>query len=281
MDDHPTDTARARAPLRVLVPIAESAAGAYRAVFQRFGLLLDLAWLPLLVMLAATLGPGYLRLYLGWKGVPGWAGDAYGVRVEDLIGAVVGLLCLNAFAARWHQTMLFSRERGVRAGLFLGAWLRFVLYTLLLSFVSAAALAALLFADGQPSVAPYAAPAGGLLVTFIWVGMVRCCLLFPAAAYGSPLGLGAAWRAMRGNSWRLLGSMIIACAPALMLVIVILSAVSTALHLDQTPDSVPMGFFILAGLIETCANFVIVALGASVLSIFYRRIMLGGTLVGR
>jgi hypothetical protein len=280
MDDRRMDIARTRARLRVLVPIAETAAGAYRAVFLRFGLVLDLAWLPLLIMLAATLGPGYLRLYLGWKGMPLWAGDQFGIRVEDLIEAAAGLLCLNAFAVRWHQAMLFPRERGAPPGIFLAAWLRFVLYTLLLSFLSALVFAGLLFADSQPGAVSYVVPAVGVLMTFVWVGILRCSLVFPAAAYGSPLGLGAAWRAMRGNSWRLLGSSIIACAPILMIVIVILGAVSTALQLD-TASRVPMGFFILAGLIETCANFIVIALGASVLSLFYRRILLGGTIARR
>jgi len=249
-------------------------------VFLRFGLVLDLAWLPLLIMLAATLGPGYLRLYLGWKGMPSWAGDQFGIRVEDMIVAAAGLLCVNAFAVRWYQAMLFPRERSAPSGAFLGAWLRFVLYTLILSFLSAVVFAGLLFADSQPAAVSYVAPAVGVFMTFVWVGILRCSLVFPAAAYGSPLGLGAAWRAMRGNSWRLLGSSFIACAPVLMIVIVILGAVSSALHLD-TADHVPMGFFILAGLIETCANFIVVALSASVLSLFYRRIMLGGTITGR
>ena len=36
------------AATRVIVPIAEVAVEAYRAVFGRFGLFLDLAWLPLI-----------------------------------------------------------------------------------------------------------------------------------------------------------------------------------------------------------------------------------------
>ena len=62
----------------------------------------------------------------------------------------------------------------------------------------------------------------------------------------------------------------------MLLVIVLLSGVSTELHLDQTGAIVPLGFFILRGVIETCMNFLIVALGASVLSTFYRRILLRG-----
>jgi hypothetical protein len=276
MDEQSKGRGRAAAGPRVLVPIAQVAAEAYRAVFGRLGLLLDLAWLPLLAMLAATLGPGYLHFYLGWHAMPSWDGDRYGFGAEELIEALTGLFCLNAFALRWHQAMLFSPERGAPQRPFLGAWLRFLLYTLLLYLVSAGVLAALIVASAQGEAASYLAPAAGLAMTFIWVGMVRFTLLFPAAAFGHALGFRAAWRAMRGNSWRLLGCGIVACAPVMFVVMLFLSAVSTGLRLDQSVDIVPLGFFILRGVIETCTNFVIVALGASVLSIFYRRIMLRG-----
>jgi len=275
MDEQSNGRGRAAAP-RVLVPIAEVAAQAYRAVFARLGLLLELAWIPLLVMLAATLLPGYLQFYLGWSVLPAWQGDSYGLGLEDLIEVAAGLLCLNAFAVRWHQAMLFGGEGKTPPGLFPRAWLRFILYTLLLYLVSALVLAAVLLASADEDVAPYLAPIAGLAITFIWAGMVRCSLLFPAAAFGNPLGLGGAWRAMRGNSWRLLGCGIIACAPAMLIVIVLLSGLSTELQLDPSGAPVPLGFFILRGVIETCMNFVIVALGASVLSTFYRRILLRG-----
>src|ERR1041384_3588023 len=117
----------AEADTRVAVPIAEVASEAYRAVFGRLSLLFDLAWLLLLIMLAAALLPGYLHLYLGWGGVFAWQGSGLGVRVEDIIEAVTELLCLNAFAVRWHQTMLFSGERQVPGSVFVGAWGRFLL----------------------------------------------------------------------------------------------------------------------------------------------------------
>jgi len=261
------------AQTRVTVPIAEVAAEAYRAVFGRLGFLLDLAWLPLLIMLAAALLPGYLRFYLGWNAFPHWNGDAVGFNVEDLIQALAGLLCLNAFAVRWHQAMLFAGERSAPSGLFVGAWLRFLLYTLLLYLVSAGLVAALLLADAANAPA-YLAPLAILLSLLLWIGTVRCSLLFPAAAFGRPLGVVPAWRAMRGNAWRLLGCGFIACTPMLLALVLILSGVFAGLHLDQLSGPPPIGFFILRGVVETSANILIVALGASVLSAFYRRIML-------
>ena len=47
--------------------------------------------------------------------------------------------------------------------------------------------------------------------------VARLSLVFPAAAYGAPLGLAAAWRAMRGNSWRLVGASLMTAMPILLL----------------------------------------------------------------
>lgn len=265
----------ADANTRVIVPVAEAALDAYRSVFTRLGLLFEVAWLPFLILLAATLLPDYLDTYLDWRVLPHWWGDAVGLRVSDLIEAIAALLCLNAFGVRWHQVMLFSGERQPPTPLFFGAWARFLAYTLLLYLLSSALLASLFVADrlGAPS---YFASIAGLFGVLLWVAMVRCSLLFPAAAFGKPLGFAAAWRAIRGNSWRLLGCGLVACLPLMLIVLFILSAVVTALHLDQFAGHVPLGFFILRGLIGTCTDMLIVALGASVLATFYRRIVLRG-----
>ncbi len=265
----------ADASARVTVPIAEVAVEAYRSVFGRLGLLFDLAWLPLLIMLAATLVPGYLHFYLGWPALPAWRSGALQLHSEDIIEAVTGLLCLNAFAVRWHQVMLFSGERVPPRRIFFAAWARFLVYTLLLYLASAALLTVLLLADalGAPS---YLAPLAALAAVLLWVGVMRCSLLFPAAAFGKPLGLLEAWRAMRGNSWRLLGCGFVACAPVMLIVLLVLSAILAALHLDQDATRVPLGFFILRGLIGAATDIVVVALGATVLSAFYRRILLRG-----
>jgi len=265
----------ANAETRVIVPMAEVAFDAYRSVFGRLGLLFEIAWLPLLLLLAAALLPGYLSTYLGWAVLPKWRGDAFGLHVEDMIEAVAGLLCLNAFAVRWHQTVLFTGERQPPWQLFLSAWARFLAYSLLVYLVSSSLLATLLIADtlGAPS---YLAPIAGGLAVLLWVGLVRCSLLFPAAAFGKPLGFATAWRAMRGNSWRLFGCCFVACAPVLLIVMLLLSTTVALLHLDQITGRMPLGFFILRGLIGTCTDILVVALGASVLSSFYRRIMLRG-----
>jgi hypothetical protein len=257
---------------RISVPVAEVALEVYRAVFLRLGLLLDLAWLPLLIMLAVTLLPGYLQLYRGWNGLPVWSAEGVTLHPEDIATALISILCLNAFAVRWHQVMLFTRESPVLAGTFWRAWGWFLLYALLIYLVSAAALMLLLFsaAGGVTSLLPAAA----VVAALVWLGVVRCSLLFPAAAFGQPLGIFAAWRQMSGNFWRLFACGIVVCLPVILSVALLLSGIFAGFHMERFGPAQPLGFFILRGVVSICTNVIIVALGASVLSSFYRRIVL-------
>ena len=192
--------ARIGAPIKV--PVTEVMAEAYRAVFGRLNLWLDLAWLPLLIVLAATIVPGYLRVYQKLPGLPAWSGDGFGLSLENLAEALVALLCLSAFAVRWYQSLLFREPQQAPQGVFVGAWLRFLAYMLLLYLVAATLLTGMLLAnvDGVPS---YIAPVAGVAAFGAWLGTVRCSLLFPAAAAGMPLSIATAWRALGGNTWRL------------------------------------------------------------------------------
>jgi hypothetical protein len=257
------------------------AAEAYRAVFGRLGLLLELGWLPLLLLLAAMLLPGYLLDYTRFgAGFPDLVRQSeLGFGPIDLVEAVTAFLCLNAFAVRWHQLMLFGGDRTVPHPLFLRGWARFLLYTLALYGVSASLLATALIA-GASSASLGGASGIGLaaaaiaLVAGVWLATARCSMLFPAAAYGAPLGLGSAWRLLAGNTWRLVGAGILACLPFILAVLAVFSALLQALHVDleSTGAILPLGLFILRGVVDTVSNFIGVALGATVLSSFYRRL---------
>src|SRR6202012_5067010 len=145
--------AMAKAGTRGKVSAAEVASAAYGIVFSRLNMLFDLAWLPLLILLAATILPGYLRLYRGLPGLPSWAGAAFGVSFETIVEAVVGLLCLSAFAVRWYQALLAGAGWQVPQGIFLRAWLRFLAYIVLVYAVAAALMTVILLTgvDGAPA----------------------------------------------------------------------------------------------------------------------------------
>lgn len=259
----------------VKVPVAEVMAEAYRSVFGRLSLLLDLAWLPLLIVLAATILPGYLRLYQKLPGLPAWSGDDFGLSFENLAEALVALFCLSAFAVRWYQASLFREPRRPPAGSFVGAWLRFLGYMLLLYLVAAVLLTVLLLADAEGA-PDYLAPVAGAAIFAAWLAPVRCSLLFPAAAAGQPLSIAAAWRALGGNTWRLFATVLLVSLPTVFTVAMVLSAFFAGFHLDGLGgDPLPLGFFLLRGVIGSCADFLVVALGAAVVAGFYRRLKPG------
>ena len=265
---------------RVKVPVVEVAAEAYRLVFGRLELLLEFAWAPLLILLAAAILPD---LFLPAAATA--ADAAFGFTVADAIEVVVALICLNVFAVRWHQTVLYDRQRAVPPGLFRGAFTRFLLYTVLIYLAFLALLTAILaVAVTGPAVQPGEALSNGALFmllmasgasVLLWLAAARLSLLFPAAAYGAPLGLGAAWRGMRGNTWRLAACGFITCAPFVLFVALLLSLLLSAMHLGEGASPGPsFGLLLLRGVVDTVSNFIVVGLGAAILSGFYRRIVL-------
>jgi hypothetical protein len=261
---------------RSKVPIAAAVTLAWRSVLLRPGMVLDLGWLPLLAMLAALLLPDLVGLYL--LPAQGWvAGDAGAV-----LDAVTGLLALNAFAVRWHWMMLTGDARTLPRRLFFRAWLRFVLYTVAVGAVGIVFFAVLWYAglvEPQADDAATAIAAGlaGTAAVAMSLAVSRVSLLFPAAAFGEPLGLAAGWRAMGGNSWRLFLSSFMAVLPFLLVLEILLGQLLLALHLG--PDVAlaqkpPLGFVLLNGVVESVSRLVLTAMSASILSEFYRRIVL-------
>jgi hypothetical protein len=254
------------------VPVGEVMAEAFRGVFGRLSLLLDVGWLPLLLLLAADIVPGYLHSYRELAAWPVWRGDRFGLTVENIVEAIAGLLCLTALSVRWYQVSLAAATRPPPAGVFLGAWLRFVLYTLLLYFIAALLIAAMLLA-GHDGVPDYVALLTGAAMMAAWLAPVRCMLLFPAAAIGQPLSIAAAWRRLGGNTWRLFVTVMLVTIPVVFVTAMIVSAFFAGFHIEAFGDKAPpLGFFLLRAVLSTCGNVLVIALCASAIAGFYRRL---------
>ena len=261
---------QAAAPQRVAVGAVVRFA--YRNVFGRVGLILELGWIMLLILLAASILPPLL--------LPGAiGGDPLKLGPLDYAQAAVTLLALSAFAVRWHQLILLGDPRRQPSALFLGAWLRFLIYGCILYAVLGAILAVTLL-TAQPLIASTAAKALAATAALIlcWLALLaaaRSALLFPAAACGKPLGLAGAWRLMGGNTWRLVAATILATLPLKAATVAVITILVAAIRPPGSDHLVtpPMGFAILIGVIGTLANTLLAALGASVLSGFYRELV--------
>jgi len=248
---------------------------AYANVFRRLGLVLELGWIPIIALLGGMILPSLLS--------PKTVGvdDAFSVGPADMVQALVAFLSLSAFAVRWHQALLLGDPRRLPPATFFRGWLRFMLYLLLVYMLVAVilALSVLGFSRiGTSGIGEVSLEIGAIALSLAAVGAIlRCCLLFPAAAIGAPLGFREAWTRMRGNGWRLGIASILNGVPVMVVFGVIASALLIA-ALPDDPDMAtapPMGLVIMSGVIETIADILLVALGASLLSAYYRGLVEG------
>jgi hypothetical protein len=264
------------APPPSKIPVAQVTVGAYRFVFHHLGLFADLAWLPFLILLAASLTPAWLPLVMP----DGATENVILEALPDFGQLVIGAFCLNAFTVRWNQAVLFQSRAETLAQPWRKPWLRFLLYTLCFYLVNLAGLGviglvATMFED-SPAARLAPAIVGLALVLPIWLGAARLSLLFPATAAGQPLGLKGAWRSLRGNTWRLVACGFLACAPLLLAVVLIMGGVVAVLRLqsgEQVLDDPPMGLFLIQGVVGTLADFIIAAFGATILAEAYKRLV--------
>lgn len=254
-------------PPNATVPVSEVTVAAYGTVFRRLSAVLDLAWLPLLMLLAVALLPAALPQNFD-------GGTAVLRALPDFLYLVAGALCVNAFGVRWYQTQLFGSAVGRP---WLRPWARFLLYTFVLYGALGAVLSVLLLLTvtiGDRGVVfeiGLTALDVAVAAALLWL-MARFSLLYPAAAAGAPIGIGGAWRATRDNGWRIVLCWLLTTAPLLLSVQMILGAVFAGFDLGDG-KAAPMGLLILRGLIGTVADFLIAALGAAVLSTIYRRLI--------
>ena len=251
----------------VKVPVPDVTVGAYRVVFGRLGNVLDLGWLPLLILLGVSILPAVLPPDFG-------AHNVVLRTLPDLFDLVAGALCLNAFGVRWYQAQLFGVADHRP---WLGPWGRFLLYTFALYAALGVVLAAILFVGtivGDRSVILEIAVVvlDLAVVGALLLAMARLSLLYPAAAVSRPIGVGGTWRATRGNGWRIVLCWLFATAPLLLGVQIIMGAVFAGFGIGDATTA-PLGLYILRGLIGTVADFLIAALGAVVLSDIYRRLV--------
>ncbi|MGH6968582.1 MAG: hypothetical protein ACREEL_03210 [Stellaceae bacterium] len=253
----------------VKLPVPDVTVGAYRTVFCRLGSVLELGWLPLLILLGVSVVPAALPADFG-------AHSPALRALPDFLDLIAGAFCLNAFGVRWYQVQLFGTA-GAAGRPWLGPWSRFLLYTFVLYATIGVLVAGVLLlaaAIGDRGVAVAGIMALDLVVAAVLLlVMARLSLLYPAAAASRPISPGGAWRATSGNGWRIVLCWLFATAPLLLGVQIVMGAVFAGFRIGGGSNVVPMGLFILRGLVGTVADFLIAALGAVVLSNVYRRLV--------
>jgi hypothetical protein len=281
--EHLMSTTPISTPIRV--PVWQVAKESYRSVFGQPIVFIKLAWFPalLIFLIAGTFFYFFFKKAPELLSILGTEGTSQEISralrwfdLQSLFGAIVLIALVDVFAVRWHRYRLLGETTGGMAEMFNREWRRFTAYALLISSPSLASLLWHIVVEFFPGIdQPFNGVIGGileatlsLLRTGFFVCAFGCSLIFPAAAYGQPITWHQAWRYLRGNFWRLAGCCLVAgiltfltCLPVMLLLMV------------PTPAVGALGEFAMTGIL-TVFELIFVALLASILSNFYRRIVL-------
>jgi hypothetical protein len=263
---------------RVKVPVDQVVATAFRVVFGRLGRVLDLGWLELLLLLAVELVPGLVTNYLAPDAASPEAADA--LVLGDIAQSVAAMLCLSAFWVRWQYLLLTAGRETLTGRRFLAAWARFLAYALpfyaaWLGLATAVVMAGTGDAGDDDVITALLAAASVALSLLL----ARCSLVFPAAVSRRPIGLGTAWRRMRGNTWRFIVTTLLVVAPILMVAVVIVDLILVGAHMpapEVFAEPLPPGLILIGGLVNAVLAFLFAAVGATILAEFYRRLVMNG-----
>jgi hypothetical protein len=214
-----------------------------------------------------------------------------GISVLQFFALVVAIALPTVFyvmfAVAWHRRCLRPEEQTtILAAL---KWDRrktqFLLRFILISVISVvAALPVLIVSSivgGAGGLGMGASGAGGpttatlivqlvKLVTIFAVMLVqvRLSLLLPATALDQKLTLLEAWAIGQGNSWRLLAVLLLSVAPAMVIVLLVGSAIGAISHATGLGGLLTYRF--IAQLALDFASYIVVAASVSALSMSYR-----------
>jgi hypothetical protein len=182
---------------------------AYAAPFVNFGALVRAAWLWLLILAPVLLAISWLQAPMEIDvlarigGGPDTVHDPWELRLLSLLQQLVMLPAMASIAVAWHRLILVH-ERPAGANLRLDGSV--AIYGL---FLLATVLLLTLLGDAPRMIAsglaPRLADVLGIALSLAAALVIgRLSLVLPAIALGrADIGLGDAWRATRGNTWRL------------------------------------------------------------------------------
>ena len=250
------------------VPVFDTAVDSFYFVFSNLGRFFALGWLLFVMSFVASMTSGFLT-EMG-------AEESRSISLFAMSWAMYAV-----FAVRWHRFFLLNE----RVSDDLGArnW-RFIRYTVFLLFALVAMLVIGLNGFGAFVSVVESQGAGAvelaLILLFGLSGfaafvMLRFSFVLPSTAVDRPLGLGEAWRNMRGNSWRFIGAIILVAVPSVILILIRLAIFGPSLCADMTGGAPPLtiGVVVATKAVGALIGFFVAAAAVTVLSKFYRHIV--------
>jgi hypothetical protein len=169
--------------------------------------------------------------------------------------------------------MLGFRDTTAAAQFYIGhRELRFFFYTVIFLVPYTVALrffqaGIFLYFDNPISIVMYTA----ILLTILFVVWFQCFLIFPAVAVDCDEGLAVAWTQLVGSSWSLFLALAIMLIPLLLLGFAF-EAADAAFDVTAAPGpKTSWGWNIALAVVEGVIDFLLSAVGVTILSLEFRR----------
>lgn len=241
------------------LPFWRTVGACYATVFGNFGELLRISWLWLLIMLPVYAAAEWLDARS--------QGDQIGDFLLSMLSSVLEVPALASIAVAWHRLVL--RQERVQGAVYLRLdrvvwWYAMVLLAFIVVTVGPvlAGVAAVL-PEGSPGTLLLLVPIFAGIGVGVGIGVFvlpRLSLVLPAGALGERLTLGEAWRATRGNTWRLACASLLCSLPPLIPAAVLVFLVEGR-SLDES---------IIGITVYSLAYVLIVTIAVTLLSLAYR-----------
>ena len=238
---------------RGIIPVGRTAIESFRFVFINLDRFVALGWAPMVAIVAtnavilALAGPGMEAMEFSLA-------RFVAIKLISLPSYAMYVL----FAVRWHRFYLLEERQGVFTEVIAVRNWRFLGYVLLLTLA--------------PDVPRWIfGPSGWPVVVVLYFIFLRFSLVLPSTAVDRPLGLGEAWRKMRGYIVPYVAIFILIAIPAGIvsgiLAVVVFSGMFAGGH------EVVFERAVVHGGVTAIYTFFFTAAGITVLSKFYRHIV--------
>jgi hypothetical protein len=180
------------------IDVIDQVGRAYRLVYDRMQLVVEMALLPYLIVLGAE-----LVAVLMPNGVAGSI-------LAALIHGIAFIVFASVFYVRWHRFVLLGES--VSDAFIPPGWTEFLIAEIkVVGILVAGWLLLVVLASLPPTfLMVVLSSVGGVALA---LAALRVSLIFPAAAIGEPIGLRTAWDRVEGNFWRLFACVLAAYFP--------------------------------------------------------------------
>ena len=242
---------------RGIIPVGRTAVESYRFVFANLDRFLALGWAPMAVNVATH---AVILVVIGVRTEALEFSPA--IFVEITLISLPSFAMYVLFAVRWHRFYLLDERHGVFTEVFAVRNWRFLGYVLLLTL--APDVPKLIFG-----------PSGWPVVVVLYLVFFRFSLVLPSAAVDRPLGLGEAWRNMRGYIVPYFAIIILIAIPAGIVSGIVAAIVFSGISAGGYEDAFERAL-VHSG-VTAIFTFFFTAAGITVLSKLYRHIVGGET----